>query len=57
MRILLRILPFVVLIWLICNFFYSLGKKRAFNQQKHKDGSPSKKRKHVDSTVIEDDSN
>lgn len=55
MRILLRILPFVILIWLICNFFYSLGRKRALDDQKRKGQSPSAKRKQVDSTVVENE--
>ncbi len=55
MRILLMILPFAVFIWLICNYFYSLGRKQALGDQKRKDKSSSTKRKHVDSTVVEND--
>ena len=53
--ILLRILPFVLSAWLICSYFYSLGRKRGFGDQKRKSESPPAKRKRVDSTVIEDD--
>ncbi|MCH8120728.1 MAG: hypothetical protein IIC00_13510 [Planctomycetes bacterium] len=57
MRILLRILPFVFFIWLICYFFFSLGRKRALGDQKRKGESPPTKRKRVDSTVVEKDNN
>jgi len=57
MRILLRILPFVVFIWLICYFFYTLGRKRALDDQERKGESPQTKKKRVDSTVIENDKN
>ncbi|MHC4396305.1 MAG: hypothetical protein ACYS1A_11690 [Planctomycetota bacterium] len=56
MRMLLRILPFALFMWLICYFFYSLGRKRALGDQKRKGESPSTKRKRVDSTVVENDS-
>jgi len=56
MRILLRLLPFVVFIWLICHFSYSLGRKRALSDQKRKGESPPTKRKQVDSAVVENDS-
>ncbi len=56
MRILLRVLPYVVFIWLICYFFYSLGRKRALGDQKRKCESPPTKRKRVDSSVVENDS-
>jgi hypothetical protein len=55
MRILLRILPFAVFIWLICYFFYSLGRKQALDDQKRKGKSPPTERKQVDSTVVEND--
>ncbi len=57
MRILLRILPFVFFIWLICYFFFSLGRKRALGDQKRKGESPPTKRKRVESSVIEKDNN
>jgi hypothetical protein len=57
MRILLRILPFVFFIWLICYFFFSLGRKRAPDEKKRKGEPPPTKRKRVDSTVIEKDNN
>ena len=56
MRILIRILPFAIFIWVICHFFYSLGRKRALGGQKNKDKSAHSKRKRVDSTVVENDS-
>ncbi|MHC4457718.1 MAG: hypothetical protein ACYS0I_11660 [Planctomycetota bacterium] len=55
MRILLRILPFAFLIWLICHFFYSLGRKRALGDQKRKGEAPPTKRKRVESSVIENE--
>jgi hypothetical protein len=55
MRILLRILTFAFFIWLICYFFYSLGKKKALGDQKRKGQVHPTKRKRVESSVIEND--
>ena len=58
MRILLRILPFAILIWVICYFFYSLGKKRAFKEFKRykKEGeNAGSGRKVVESSVVEEE--
>ncbi len=53
MSILIRFLPWGILLWLICCFFYSMGKKNAVkNQKKAKDPH----RKVVESTVLEDQS-
>ena len=51
MRILIRLLPWILLIWLVCHFFYSLGKKKALEQKKKKPKNPN--RKVVESTIIE----
>ena len=58
MRILLRILPFAIFIWLICYFFYSLGKKRALEDLKRhkKEGENVRRvRKVVKSSVVEEE--
>jgi hypothetical protein len=55
MHILLRILTFAVFIWLICHFFYSLGRKSALGEKKRKGESPPAKRKRVESSVVEND--
>ena len=54
MRILLRILPFAFFIWLICYFFYSLGKRKAL-QQDYNQKSRNRRRgtKVVESSVVE----
>jgi len=57
MRILLRILLFGFFVWLICYSFYSLGRKKALSDEKQKGQTRSMKRKKVESTVIENDSN
>ena len=58
MRMLLRILPFVFLIWLIGNFLYSgsAGRKRGRGNKKHNSQYPPAGRKRVESKVIENDS-
>ena len=55
MFLLLRFLLFAFFVWLLCHFFYSLGRSRAIGEQKRKSQSPPDKRKHVDSTVVEKD--
>lgn len=55
MRVLMRLLPFFIVTWAVCYFFYSLGKKRATDEQKRKGGRGQTKRKHVDSKVVEDE--
>jgi len=57
MRILLRILLFAFFVWLVCYSFYSLGKKKALGDQKQKDQARPTKRKKVESSVIENESN
>ncbi len=53
MRILLRILPFVFFIWLICYFFYSLGKRSALKAQNKKPRTRRRRSKVVESSVVE----
>lgn len=55
MHLLLRIIIGVSFVWLICHFFYSLGRKSALNDQK-KNTESNYRRKKVDSSVIEKDS-
>jgi hypothetical protein len=50
MHFLFRIIIGTSLVWLICNFFYSLGKKNALNEKKNESNS---RRKKVESTVVE----
>ena len=52
MRLLLRLLPLLFLIWLICYTFYSLGKRSALKGSK-RNSQDTNQRKKVDSTVIE----
>lgn len=51
MSILLRLLPWGILLWLICCFFYSMGKKSG-DKSKNKAKNPH--RKVVESTVLEE---
>ncbi len=56
MSALLRILTGVFAIWLICYFFYSLGKKSAFEDlecHKKKGQNVRRGRKVVESSVVE----
>ena len=50
MHLLIRLIIGVSLVWLICHFFYSLGKKSALNENKNKSNN---RRKKVESTVVE----
>ena len=52
MHFLFRIILGASLVWLICNFFYSLGKKNTVNENENKNKSNSRRKK-VESTVIE----
>ena len=49
MHILLRLFVGLLLLWAICNFFYSLGRKSAFKES-------NRKRRKVDSSVVEKES-
>ncbi len=53
MRILLRILPFAFFIWLICYFFYSLGKRKALQDYNQKSRNRRRRSKVVESSVVE----
>lgn len=55
MRILLRILPFVFFIWLICYFFYSLGKRKALQDYNQKSRDRRRRSKVVESSVVEEE--
>ena len=52
MHLLIRIIPVLFLIWLICCYFYSLGKKNAIKENKKKTNN-NQHRKKVDSKVVE----
>ena len=54
MHFLFRLFIGVFLVWLICRFFYSLGRKSALKDDRKKPAS-KQKRKRVDSTVVEKD--
>ena len=56
MSALLRILTGVFAIWLICYFFYSLGKKSALQdlkRRKKENENTRRRRKVVESSVVE----
>lgn len=58
MSVLLRILTGVFAIWLICHFFYSLGKKSALQdlkRRKKEDENTRRRRKVVESSVVEEE--
>ncbi len=48
MHFLLRLFAGLFLVWLVCYFFYSLGRKSAFDES-------NRKRKKVDSSVAEEE--
>jgi hypothetical protein len=50
MHLLIRIIIGAFLVWLICNLFYSLGRKSAMNEKKNESNN---RRKKVESTVVE----
>ena len=52
MRFLIRIFPVLFLLWLICYFFYSLGRKKALKGNKKKTHNDLHRKK-VESTVVE----
>jgi len=55
-RLLLRPLAFLLAIWLFCYFFYSLGKRKAFQdsgRRSEQDAGTERRRKYVRSTPIE----
>ncbi len=51
MHFLIRIFIGLFIVWLICNFFYSLGRKSAFNDRK-RNAEKNNRRKTVESTVV-----
>ena len=55
MRSLFMLMIFAGFIWLVCNSFYSLGKKNAIKGQKGKDEASTTRRKKVESFVIENE--
>ena len=52
MRILIKIIPILFILWLICHYFYSLGMRNA-NRQNKKKTNNGYQRKKVESTVVE----
>ena len=55
MSALIKFFAFLFLVWLVCRFFYSLGRKSALNEKGQKNES-TYRRKKVKSTVVEKDS-
>jgi hypothetical protein len=55
MRSLLVLVIFVLLLWLICRFFYFQGRKDGIKSQKLKDKAPATGRKKVDSFVVDNE--
>jgi len=53
MRVLFRLLTFAFIIWIVCYFFYSLGKRKALEDQEGKSQNKHPKRKVVKSSVVE----
>ena len=54
MHLLIRIIIGASFVWLICNFFYSLGKKNALNKKKTESND---RRKTVESKVVDKEQN
>ena len=52
MRFLIRIIPVLFLIWIVCYYFYSLGKKNALKENKKKTNNNHHRIK-VESKVVE----
>jgi len=53
MRVLFRFLVFAFFIWMVCYFFYSLGKRKALEGRKEKSRDKDRRRKVVESSVVE----
>ena len=53
MSVLFRLLSFAFFIWIVCYFFYSLGKRKALENQKEKSRNKHRRRKVVKSSVVE----
>ena len=56
MRLLIRILPILLLLWLICYCFYSLGKNNAIKENKKKTNNYNHRKK-VESKVVGEEKN
>ncbi len=52
MRLLIRVLPLLFLVWLTCYTFYSMGKRNALKGSK-RNSQDTNQRKKVDSKVVE----
>ena len=53
MSALFRILTFAFFIWVVCYFFYSLGKRKALQDYNQKSRNGRRKGKVVESSVVE----
>jgi len=53
MSVLFRLLTFAFIIWIVCYFFYSLGKRKALEDQKEKSRNRHRRRKVVKSSIVE----
>jgi len=57
MSVLFRLLTFAFFIWIVCYFFYSLGKRKALENQRGKSKNEYQRRKVVKSSVVEKGNN
>jgi len=53
MRSLILVMIFAGVVWMICNFFYTLGRKSGIKSQKRKGETAATGRKKVESVVVE----
>jgi len=53
MSVLFRLLTFAFIVWMVCYFFYSLGKRKALEDQREKSKNIHQRRKVVKSSVVE----
>ena len=57
MHILIRVFGLVFCVWLVCRYFYSLGRKSAAKDKKTKSRPRRPGSKVVESSVVEDTDN
>ncbi len=55
MGFLFRVLPFALLIWAVCYFFYSLGRRKGLQGYNQKSRNRGRKSKVVESSVVEEE--
>jgi hypothetical protein len=52
MSLLFRLLYFAFFIWIVCYFFYSLGKRKSLENQQEEYKNKHRRRKVVESTAV-----